>query len=290
MESDQFKIHKIDSPNDNGISFKLCQVDFDEGETLKDEINTQLFNVIWMQEGKTDYQIDFNNYQVSSESIFFLTPGQIFKVNSESVLKGYRLAFSQDFYCIETHSKETACNGVLFNNIYETPFIEPGSSGLELKEILNKMFTEFENPGVASNEMILAYLRLFLVYCTRIKARMITGIGQSGSPGDHNISQKFSQLVEKNFRELHSVSDYADLLNISPKSLSKQLTKRSGVSPLELIRERIILEAKRELHYTDKSVKEIAYDLGFEDPAYFNRFFKKAARITPSIFKKSQIY
>ena len=287
MESDQFKIYKIDSPNDNGISFKLCQVDFDKAETLKDEINTQLFNVIWMQKGSSNYQIDFNNYQISSESIFFLAPGQIFKVNSESVRKGYRLAFSQDFYCIETHAKETACNGILFNNIYETPFIVPGDSGPELKDILNKMFIEFENPGVASREMILAYLRLFLVYCTRIKAEKVN---VSGIPGNHNISQKFSQLVEKNFRELHSVNEYADLLNISPKSLSKQLTKRSGVSPIELIRERIILEAKRELHYTDKSVKEIAYDLGFEDPAYFNRFFKKAAQITPRIFKKSNIY
>ena len=72
MESDNIIIHKIESPNNGEVSFKLCAVDFDEGKTLKDEINSKLFNVIWIEKGDSEYQIDFNNYQISSESIFFL--------------------------------------------------------------------------------------------------------------------------------------------------------------------------------------------------------------------------
>ena len=96
----------------------------------------------------------------------------------------------------------------------------------------------------------------------------------------------FSALVEFNFKNLHSVSDYAERLGVSPKSLTKHFQKIGQLTPSDFIKNRIVLEAKRNLIYTDNSVKEIAFDLGFNDPAYFTRFFTKATSKSPLNFKK----
>jgi AraC-like DNA-binding protein len=93
-------------------------------------------------------------------------------------------------------------------------------------------------------------------------------------------------LVEQNFKTLHTVTSHADRLGISPKSVAKHFQKLGAVKPSSFIKNRILLEAKRLLIYSDKSVKEIAFELGFNDPAYFTRFFTKATLKSPLQFKK----
>ena len=106
---------------------------------------------------------------------------------------------------------------------------------------------------------------------------------------ESNIVHEFSQLLEKHFRTHHAVSDYAGMLNISPKTLSKQLSKSKGKSPSDFIKERLVLEAKRELNYSNLSVKEIAYQLQFDAPNNFNNFFKKHTQQTPGAFRKQAL-
>jgi AraC-like DNA-binding protein len=103
---------------------------------------------------------------------------------------------------------------------------------------------------------------------------------------DVEFLRKFSQLVELHFKRLHTVDDYANLLSLSPKILHKRITKTGTASPNELIKERIILEAKRLLAHTTLSVKEIGYALGYEDPAYFVRLFTNQAATSPADFRK----
>lgn len=100
------------------------------------------------------------------------------------------------------------------------------------------------------------------------------------------LFKDFSLLVEQNYKTLHSVTDYAKRLGLSPKSITKHFQKAGTTSPSEFIKNRILLEAKRLLIYTDKTVKEIAFELGFNDPAYFTRFFTKAISKSPLQFKK----
>ena len=290
MPLKEIEIFKVQATDTEEYSFKLCSVHFDEACTIKDQIQNDLFNIIWIKDGMSKYQIDFSIYDIDTECIFFLTPGQVFKVESEEIKIGYRLAFSQDFYCVETQSKETGCNGVLFNNIYEVPFINPNKSEKsELEAIILKMFDEFKNPGAAHKEMLNTYLKLFLIVATRIKLRQQDMNQSEKDVPDPNLVYEFSQLVERNFRKYHSVSDYANLLNLSPKTLSKQLHRLKGKSPSVLIKDRLILEAKRDLNYSNLSVKEIAYQLGFDDPAYFTRFFKKSTNYSPNHYKEKLV-
>jgi AraC-like DNA-binding protein len=272
-------IHKLCSSVQPQTDFKLCYAKFSEPKVLDDPIQRDLFNIIWVKKGKARYLIDFESYEVDGEAIFFLNPGQAFSVVSEVVQQGYRLAFSQDFHCVETYHKASSCNGILFNNVYKVPFILP-ESGLipELENIVKKMIDEFENPGYGQQELIQSYLRLFLVLATRQS-------NAPQAPETNDFLRDFSFLVEKNFHTLHQVSDYADLLGIAPKTLTKKIKQLQSKSPSDIIKARLILEAKRLLRYSDKQVKEIAYELGFDDPAYFNRFFKKEAGVAPQQFR-----
>lgn len=134
-------------------------------------------------------------------------------------------------------------------------------------------------------EMLRILLKKLIIIGTRIwkkKHEIVTVEARE----DIEFLRKFSQLVELHYKKLHTVADYANILAISPKILHKRLTKNGQASPNDLIKERIILEAKRLLAHTTLSVKEIGYSLGYEDPAYFVRLFMNQSGTSPVEFRK----
>jgi AraC-like DNA-binding protein len=102
---------------------------------------------------------------------------------------------------------------------------------------------------------------------------------------DVQFLRNFSKLVEQHYKTHHRVADYAELLFVTPKNLSKKIGLISKSSPNEIIKDRIILESKRLLVHTTMTVKEIAYSLNYEDDAYFNRFFTKHTGLSPVSFR-----
>ena len=95
------------------------------------------------------------------------------------------------------------------------------------------------------------------------------------------------ELIERHFRTKHAVADYAGMLHVTPKSLGKMAKKHFSKTLTKLIAERLVIEAKRELYLTDKSVKEIAFSLGFEDAYYFCLFFKRQADVSPQEYRQT---
>lgn len=262
--------------------FSLNAVQFEKACVFNkpEQINT--FNIYWIKEGRGRYNIDFNSYSFDGSVLFFLSPGQVFSVDSEEIKEAYRLSFVRDFYCIQVHDKEVACNGVLFNNVYETPFVQPKEQDLKkLDFIIESLIEEFKSVDAAKHDMLLAYLKQFIILSVRInKEHQIVR-----DDSETKLFKDFSVLVEQNFRVMHAVGDYAQRLGLSPKSLTKHFQKAGLLSPSEFIKNRIITEAKRQLIYSDNHVKQIAYDLGFNDAAYFTRFFTKATETSPLQFK-----
>jgi len=104
---------------------------------------------------------------------------------------------------------------------------------------------------------------------------------------DEKETRSLGLLVENNFKKLHQVQDYANLMFKSPKTLSNLFAKYSEKSPVQLIADRLFLKSKRLILYTDKSTGEIGFELGFGEPAHFSRFFKKMSGVTVSDFRKS---
>tara|TARA_R110002073_G_scaffold57778_4_gene146689 strand:+ start:97248 stop:98096 length:849 start_codon:yes stop_codon:yes gene_type:complete len=264
-------------------NFSLSVVRFDKACVVNKPEQVDAYSMYWIKEGKGSYTIDFESYNFESNVLFFLSPGQVFSVDSEKIKEAYKITFVRDFYCIQTHDKEVSCNGVLFNNIYEAPFVKPcAADTVKLDFIVQSLIEEFQHEETAQYDMLQAYLKQFIVLAVRIKKEDY----QLKDDTETKLFKDFSTLVDINFKKEHTVSYYAERLGLSPKSISKHFQKIGAVTPSDYLKNRLVLEAKRQLIYSNSSVKQIAYDLGFNDPAYFTRFFTKIAAVSPLQFKK----
>lgn len=264
-------------------TFSVSTLEFEKACTIDHSVQQNAYSIYWIKEGNGTYNIDFESYTFTDNVLFFLSPGQVFTVDSEQIKTAYKLTFVRDFYCIQTHDQEVACNGVLFNNIYETPFVKPCEKDTKkLTFILESLIEEFQQPETAHYDMLQSYLKQFIICAVRVKKENHT----IKEDTETRLFKDFSLLVEQNYKTMHSVTDYAKRLALSPKSITKHFQKLGSKTPSEFIKNRILLEAKRLLIYTDFTVKEIAFELGFNDPAYFTRFFTKAISKSPLQFKK----
>ncbi len=120
---------------------------------------------------------------------------------------------------------------------------------------------------------------------TQIARLLLDGDEEAASVGGASVLRRFEALIEQNFRARWRVADYAAALGMSATHLTRLTNAEAGMSASALIEARIMREARRELAYTTLSIAQIAYDLGYEDPAYFSRVFSRATGLTPSQYR-----
>lgn len=276
-------------PGPNPPFFEVQRIHLETSCVANYNHRSDYFKIYFLEEGMGKYQIDFHSVEIDGTGIFCLSPGQVLTVESEAVKSGYQIAFNREFYCVETHGKEIACNGVLFNNVHRVTALQLSrEQAMTYHRLVDNMIRELENPGKAHQEMLETYLRLFLIEVLRMHDEQ-SELPIEETEEENRLAGDFIALVEKHFRKIRAVSDYANRLFVSPKSLAKRLKTHGYKTPTEIIRDRVVLEAKRELRYTRKSIKEIAFDLGFEDPAYFTRYFKKANNESPQAYRDTYL-
>jgi len=196
--------------------------------------------------------------------------------------------YNRDFYCIVDHDNEVSCAGFLFFGSYGQLFITLDKSNQRKLEILKNIFIEeFETDDSTKSEMLKMLLKRLIIIGTRLAKEQYVN-EQPVESDNFDIVRKYNLLVDRNFKTQHQVQFYANELNKSPKTLSNLFARYHYKLPLQIIHDRIIDEAKRLLYYTDKSAKEIAYELGFEDAAHFSRLFKKITGQSISEHKKER--
>lgn len=241
--------------------------------------------ILWFRVDHNEFIIDGQTYSFSKNQIIFLT--EFHKVDIKKKGETNYLRFNRPFYCVIDHDTEVSCKGVLFFGSSQLPIIQIPEEEIEHFETLWKMFTiEMKSKDNLQIGMLQMMLKRYLILCTRLYKL------QKQFPNEKNDSdviREFNFLVEQHFKTKHTITDYADLLNKSPKTISNIFSKISPKSPLKYIQERIMLEAKRLLYYTDKPIKEIAYEIGYEDIQTFSRFFKNQEGISPSEYKEKSI-
>jgi AraC-like DNA-binding protein len=132
--------------------------------------------------------------------------------------------------------------------------------------------------------MLRILLKRFIIRCTRLANKQLVKNGNNQTEID--LIRHFNVLVEEYFKNKKSVAEYAKLMHKSPKTIANVFSKNSERTPLEVIHERIIIEAKRMILFTDKTMKEVGFELGYEDPAQFSKLFKKHVGLTTSEFRK----
>ena len=229
-------------------------------------------------------QVDFQEIEMKTDSLLFINPHVILKPCE--AIGGQLMHFNKDFYCIEIHDQEVACDGILYNNVFEIPFINlTEEQSKDIQTIIKEIQYELANEDSNTEEMLRILLKLIILKSTRIWKQQHQ-LNEGDQQSDVQFLRKFSKLVEQHYKTLHTVADYADLLFITPKNLSKKISLVSKETPNDIIKNRIILEAKRLLAHTALNVKEIAYSLNYEDDAYFVRFFTKNTGMSPTNFRK----
>jgi len=231
-------------------------------------------------------QVDFQEFQIETDSLLFLNPKVIIKPNETEFGGELLLHFNRDFYCIEIHDQEVACDGILYNNVFEIPFIQLNvEQSADIQNIIREIQFEMKDEDSNTEEMLRILLKLIILKSTRIWKQQHL-LSENDQQSDVQFLRKFSKLVEQHYKTHHTVADYAEMLFLTPKNLSKKIGLLSKDTPNDIIKNRIILESKRLLAHTAMTVKEIAFSLNYEDDAYFIRFFTKNTGISPLSFRK----
>ena len=172
-----------------------------------------------------------------------------------------------------------------FNNNTSEPILNLQESEFgQLLTLIHLIRDEHAKKGLFTRELLRNYLHVFLLKCKAFYYHYFSEKVKWLDPRFEMVKQ-FKSLVEDNFQKCHLVKDYAALLDITPARLNKQVKALTNANASDFIYDRIVLEIKRLLMHTDLTNKEIAYQLHFEDPSYFNRFFRKYAGMTPSDFR-----
>ncbi|WP_126651419.1 AraC family transcriptional regulator [Chryseobacterium aureum] len=250
------------------------------------ELTTENYSVI-LWKGSGIFSVDDINYAYSGYNILFLSPYQKLKLASESDENIDVLFFHGDYYCIEYHKEEVACNGLLFNNIYLNPGVELSEENYNyILELFNHIQKEESEKHPFSESIIKTYIQLILAIGSKQKSSMENTL-VSGEKLSNKYAAEFQKLLEIHFKKEKELSFYSDKLNITNNTLSKAVKKEFSKTPTQLINERIILESKKLLHLTYRSVKEIASEFGFADEFYFSRYFKKSVGCSPRNYRET---
>lgn len=237
------------------------------------------YTVIFVKEAIGSHFIDFSEYKILPGSVFFVSPGQVHQIVVQKPdPDGDILMFNEEFLAHNFISEEFIKNIGLFSCTIDTPPLElPGEAVKTLTRFSNEIRDAFSSDSIYKFEIISSYLKLFFIECLKYSITPENDNTQKLQNGRQIIST-FKDLLKRNYKNWHKVSEYADEMNISPDYLNSVLKNNLGKSAKDLITDRIILEAKRFGLHTELSTKEIAYLLGYEDPSHFSKFFKNQTK------------
>lgn len=272
------------NPQTKELAFKVFE--FDDEKYFNSQRVYNYYSMLLVTEGAGKLEADFSEYPFKENALMCFSVYQPFVILPESTFKGILINFHPDFFCIHKHQEEVACNGVLFNNIYEPPLLQLEQPEMdELLSVVAKLKTEMQNPAPAQYELMIAYLKIFLISASRLKMQRQPVDEQKYEQDEPFILKTLKDAIEEHYRTKHSPGYYAQLLNITTKALNRLSKIHFKRTLTALIAERLIIEAKRELYLTSKPVKRIAYELGFQDEFYFSRFFKNNAEVSPQLYR-----
>jgi AraC family transcriptional activator of pobA len=276
-------VYTLINPQSKALAFQIFDFDDDSYfDTLK---NYNYYSIILVTKGSGKLWVDFSEYDFSEQCLMCFAIYQPFRVKAEGKFEGVLINFHPDFFCIHKHQQEVSCNGVLFNNIYDSPLVQLAAPEMQtLNTIVDELKAEMQNAALAQYELLVSYLKIFLINASRVKVNQNVP-KVFNTEKEPFILKTLQDAIEEHYKTKHSPGEYADLLNISARALNRISKTHFNKTLTNLIAERIIIEAKRELYLTSKPVKKIAYELGFNDEFYFSRFFKSNADVSPQIYR-----
>lgn len=237
------------------------------------------FEILYLTNGAGIHYIDMEEYAYEGPVVFILSPGQVHKIVQHIPSDGFIIRFLPSIFKNEAEFIDYVIDTCLFDCVTLRPVIKLPDTGLS--DLLVKLYDEYQQPQADSEKVIASWLKIIITHINRVK----TGPAVSVKDPQFILFRRFRIEVQKHFKKEHSVQYYAQLLQTPARTLNSLCRKFNNRSAGEFIQQRILLEAQRALYHNTQAVKEIGYELGFDDPAYFTRFFKKLTGLSPQEYR-----
>lgn len=240
------------------------------------------YHILYIKKGNGLHSIDFKTYEIKPNSIFFISPGQVHSLNINKNVEGYALSFNSDFYLLRNDMQKLLAYP-FFHSLINMPTVYLSDKDISIQSILDDIHSEYTSNKDLKENMLQALLEILLVQVSRHYNKL-----NSNDKPVQLISQlrQLETLIDTHYKKYKALDNYAEMMFISPEHLNSLCKKGLNKTVTNLIHERLILESKRLLSYTNDSIAEIADELGFTEKSYFMRFFKKNTRLTPNVFRK----
>lgn len=251
-----------------------------EQKLIQDTHRHDYYFILALVKGRGQHIIDFISYDITNHSIFFMRPGQVHQLSLKKGSTGFLMQFSKDFYRPDNKSDQNLLRSASNKNFCKLDL----KKSKKLFNVLTNIYSEYTEKEKEYFDIIKANLRIFFIELTRYRENEIKPENKSTIFTQERLDE-FLELLENNIFKFKQVSQYANMLNISTFQLNSMVKSTLGKTCSSLIDEHIILESKRYLLATTEQVKEIAYNLGYEDVSYFIRFFKKHTGQTPETYR-----
>ena len=280
-----------DAPGGNGFRVERFPELFQESEVDDCQAHVHSFyEILWFQEGQGRHTVDFAKYDVRPGTIFFLSPGQVHHFDCRENYRGFAIRMCSDLMK-DNAVADSGIGGLFlkynaFHTFDSTPCYRiDDSTARMLLPLVQEMEEESRRKEEFGNiDILKSLLTIFLAKVERYGTHERMEKLDTRRP-QHLLYMQFRRMVEQDYARRHTVQEYADSLHVAVRTLHKSVHETSGRTPLALINERIMLEARRMVRYTDLMIKEIAAELGYEDPSYFVKFFKRETGCLPSDFR-----
>jgi AraC family transcriptional activator of pobA len=240
--------------------------------------------LFFVQHTSGRHWVDLTPYEHQDNTLYFTNPTQILVNEELAPTWGTYLGFTREFLAVQPNAA-----------LRELPLIQNPHHGHQLRlsagdaalveQVLVNLDTEHHRPGPWQHPLLSAHLGVLLTYLSRLYTEQLPGPDASAN---QRVLQAYQAQVEESFRDVHEVSTYAARLQLPAKYLSEVVKAQSGKPAIKHVHERLVLEARRLLFYTDQSLKEIAFALGFSEASYFSRFFKRETGLTPLAYRTSR--
>jgi AraC family transcriptional regulator, transcriptional activator of pobA len=246
---------------------------------------SEAYMVIVSESARGNLTVDFKSFGLEDKTIYFLSPEQVFRLDLETNSRGVVIEFGEDF--LERHgiTAEFITNSELFFNCDDVPPLSVSKSFAEAAPILANISREHDREDMLRDESLGAWLKLFLIFCKRVKQHQEEKNTPLVKPQAGTV-RRFKRLVETTYKAEHQVAFYAKALNLTPNYLNEVIHTETGVSAKAFILNRVMLEARRMAIYSDLQLKQLARQLGFRDVVHFGKLFKKCTGKSFSEFRE----
>jgi AraC-like DNA-binding protein/mannose-6-phosphate isomerase-like protein (cupin superfamily) len=278
-------IHHFNTAHSDDVTFRVVELQTKTGYIESEPHRHTYYEIFFFINGGGTHMIDFENIDIHSNGLHFVSPGQVHMVSRGMGSNGYVIMFSREFFYFNTENKNMLLEFPFLDNPTTRNYLNVTEEQSEaLLQLVQVMAKEDKAKGAYREDILRAYINIFLLKCKAI----YEASGNYHKPNESSAAQllqNFRLLVEDQFIKCHKVNEYAELLSVTPNHLNEITKKVTGRTASELIQDRLLLEARRLLLHSNLTGKEVAYSLGFNDPSYFSRFFRTNTGLSPEAFR-----